>query len=295
MRRMWIFGILAGVVLVSGCGSGSSAKAETPEAAKSRAVEVTLTKGQPVQLMLAKRLDAGSCKQGDYVPLLVAEDLQDAAGNIVFPRGSVVDGEVTWSRSEGTLSGVMGQPARLEIKLKGLKLDSNHFVALCADADDSEKAYAFNRSNTGVAGTESTRLEQLLQEEVSRQTLEKVSMMFNGEDVDLDSEESKAALDRIAQELGLNQTKRTVESGRSGISGVNDSIRQLQKGNLLTLANGEGALALGAVMELANLAGQVGGKLSASLKGRTIRAYPGTRLTAYVTEDSKVTIFVPQS
>lgn len=249
---------------------------------------MSLKKGLPIELMLAKRLDAGTAKEGEYVPFIVTEDVKDDAGNVAFPKGSVVDGEVTWSRSEGTLSGLAGQPARLEVKFKGLKVDESTVFPLTADVAEADKPYSFNRSNTGLPGDGADQLDDILKDEVNRQALDQIMKAFNGEDVSLDSLDTKMALEKIADRLGLTQTKEVAQSSASSWMGMNQSIKDLQKGTLLSIATGEGALAVGAVLELANLAGEVGGKITDKLKGRTIRAFPGTKVKAYLTQDQTV-------
>lgn len=290
MRKIVMLGSLSALTLLAGCNGAKTSAEGAKTLSEPKPVAFKLQKGQPVELMLAKRLDAGACKEGDYAPLVLAEDLLDSSGTVVLTKGAVVDAEVSWSRSEGTLSGVMGQPARLEIRLKPLKIDGTQSVPLTAEAEKTDEPFAFNRSNTGLPGTNSEKLEELLKDEINRQTLEQVAKMFDGEEVDLGSDQAKASLQRIASELGLNETRQLVEKGSSDWQRVGDSVKKLQSGSLLSLATGDGALALGAVMELANLAGDVGGKLADSLKGRTIRAFPGTRLTVYVAEESSGTI-----
>ncbi len=289
MRKVWIFGALS--LIVAGCNnSGTNQSHSSAGVTDPNLINVSLTKGQPVELMLAKRLDAGSCKEGDYVPLIVAEDVKDATGTVGIPKGTVVDGEVAWSRSEGTLSGMVGQPARLEIRVKGAKLDEAHTIPLCASVEDPEKAYAFTRDNTGLPGSETIQLDAILKDEAKRQALEQLNKAMSGEEVALESTETQMAIQRIAQELNLSETQKLVESSGSSWIGLSSSLKDLQKGNLLSIAGGEGTLAVGAAMELINLAGQVGGQITDKLKGRTIRAFPGTRVTVYLVADQKIGI-----
>src|SRR5688572_26788030 len=105
MREVGLLGL---VILLAGCSAPVNQQAATP---------IVVPKGAPVALVLAKQLNAGEAKEGEFVPLLVFEDVK-IAGRTAIPKGTLAEGEVTWSRSEGTLSGLVNTPARLEIKLK---------------------------------------------------------------------------------------------------------------------------------------------------------------------------------
>jgi hypothetical protein len=272
----WALALLP-LVFVLGCAK--------PEAVVT-AAPITVSKGTAIPLMLAKQLNAGEAKEGDYVPLLVAENVI-VNGSTVIPKGTLAEGEVTWSRSEGSLSGLMNQPARLEVRIKGLKLDSGS-VALCALQEEPDKPYAFTRENTGKPVTDEAKVEELLKDELNRQLAEKLADLFDGKTPDMSTPDAQAALQKIAGEMGLNDTSKLLAQGQSNVGQIAGTIERLQRGDISGIAKGDLSLSLGAVMELANLAGGLGDKLSRSLKGRTIRAYPGTRLEVFVASDATV-------
>lgn len=247
---------------------------------------VIVRAGTPVHLILAKQLNAGDTKQGEFVPLLVADDVL-VDGRIAIPKGSLATGKVTWSRSEGTLSGLMNQPARLEITLESLRLNGDS-IGLAADPSDSNKPFAFGRDNTGRPPSDDAKIESVLKDELNRQLAEKITELFDGKSPDLSTPESQVALERIAGEMGLQNTQNLIEGGKANVGQIASTIERLQRGDISSLARGDLSLSLGTVMELADLAGGLGSRISRSLKGRTIRAYPGTRVEAFIASDSKL-------
>lgn len=267
------------ILLIAGC-------AKTPEVPNIPAPPVTVTQGTQVHLILAKQLNAGDARPGEFVPFLVAEDVI-VNGQIAIPKGTIAEGEVTWSRSEGSLSGLMNQPARLEVKIKQLKLESGE-LALAVDGEDLGKAYAFTRENTGKPEADEAKVEDLLKDELNRQLAEKLTELFDGKSPDLSTPDAQVALDKLAGEMGLNDTRRLLEGGKQNVGQIASTIERLQKGDLSGIAKGDMSLSLGAVMELANLVGGLGDKVARTLKGRTIRAYPGTRIEAIVAEEKKI-------
>ena len=112
-------------------------------------------------------------------------------------------------------------------------------------------------------------------------SLEKLADMFAQGDVSgfESTPEAKEALSRVAAELDLPDTRKVVESNE--LDKVQKLMTDLRSGGAVaTLATGGGAAALAAVTELAGVAGEVGDKLGRMLKGRTIKAYVGTPVTA---------------
>jgi hypothetical protein len=242
--------------------------------------QATIPPGTPVQLVLAKQINAGDAEEGTFVPFLVAEDVQ-VGGKVLIPKGTLATGKVTWSRSEGTLSGLINQPARLEVQIESLKLDSAE-VPLAVELNDPKKPYSFTRENTGSPSVDDAKVEQLLKDELNRKLAEKLGQLFDGKSPDMSTPESQAALQKIAGEMGLTDTNKLLSEGKSNLGTIAGTIERLQRGDLSGIAKGDLSLSLGAVMELANLVGGLGDRISRTIKGRTIRAYPGTKVRAYV-------------
>jgi len=254
------------------------------------AKKVEVAKGTTVDLVLAKQIDAGSTREGDYVPFLVANDVRDGEGNLILAKGSVVKAEVQSSRGEGSLSGLMNRPARLDVILKEVQAVDGTPVVLVADNDKPDDPYRFTRENTGKPGVDSAKVDDLLKDETNRQLAEKLSAAFNGQTPDLFTPEAKEAMSKFASELGLNDTKKLLEKGQGDCEKISGAIERLQHGDLSGLTKGDLSLTLGSVVELANLAGGLGDRVSRSLKGRTIRAYPGTAVRAFIKDTYTVTV-----
>ena len=271
--------LLAALVLIGavvGCNSPA------PEIPAAEPKVLMLEQGTPVDLILAKQINAGSTNEGESVPMLVSEDVKDAQGNTLIPKGAIATGVVTTPRSEGPLSGLMNRPARLEVELTGFDAPDGTHIDVNTDEERKETIYKFTRENTGKPSADENKIDDLLKDEMNRQVAEKLSAAFEGQSPDLSTPEAKEALNKFANELGLNDTKKLIDSGKADYGQLANTIQRLQKGDYSGLTKGDLSLNLNSVMELANLAGGLGSRLSRSLKGRTIHAYPGTPLRVYV-------------
>ncbi|MCL4284953.1 MAG: hypothetical protein KJZ62_07600 [Fimbriimonadaceae bacterium] len=279
MRRFAV-AVLVAVSGLWGCGSTGS-DAPQPE---SKVVSIDLPAGAEVELLLLTKLEAGQAKKGDEVPFLVARDVLDPAGNVAIERGAVVRGIVEGSRSEGTLSSMLNQPARLSVAIRPLALENGLSAGLASRSDDeSDTIIEFTRENTTPKKLNSEdRIDTDAEAKLLAEALERA---FNGEELtEAMTEVDKDQLLRdIASRYGLTETKAYVEGPRGSVSLLSETLRSLQRGNVTSLSGGEVALAVAAISELADFAGSVGSRLSRSLKGRTIRAYPGTRVKVYTT------------
>jgi hypothetical protein len=274
--------ILVSGLLLAGCGAQPQAEAKQVE-------EATLAAGTPVQAILLQEISAGATDEGQEVALMVSEDVKDAKGRVVVPKGSPVVAEVTLSRSEGTLSALMNQPARLNVRFKTLRAADGTTVELSADREDREAEFEFTRANTG-RGEPSRKLESLLEDEANEEAMAALQQLFESGDVrSLDSADTRDRLQRIADEIGLEGTSRVIRQNE--LSQVGDLLQAVRRGsNLATLASGGSLAVVDAALELASVAGHVGSRLSRMVKGRTIRAHVGTPVTAYVVEEVVVKI-----
>lgn len=262
------------VLCLAGCSnSGPVSQTTAP-------VDVQVPAGTEIPLVLIKNLRAGEAREGDLVPFLVSDDVQ-VAGKIVVAKGTTVTGKVTWSRSEGTLSGLMNQPARLEVAFNDLALSSGR-LAVVPNLDDPEHAYAFTRENTSQESPSDPMLDELVADEAKKQVAEKLNQMFDGKEVTLDSSDSRKALKDIVDSMGMGETQKLLQGPDSNLNQLQSTVGRLQRGDLSAIAKGDLSLSLNSVLELANLAGGLGDRLARSLKGRTIHALAGTRLTLKV-------------
>ncbi len=245
---------------------------------------VELKAGTPVSLILAKQMSAGEAKEGEMVPFLVGEDIRQDGATII-PKGSIAKAEVTWSRSEGTLGGLTNRPARLEVRLIDIQNDGI-LIPIAASADGRVGPISFTRDNTGKPEVDEAKVEELLKVEANRHLAEKLAELFDGKSPDLSGEEAQKALQEFAKQLELGDTQKLMANGESNLNSISQTISRLQKGDLTGIASGDLSLSLSSVLELANLAGGLGDRVSRSLKGRTIRAYPGTRIDAFVSKST---------
>jgi hypothetical protein len=238
-----------------------------------------------------QNLESGRSKEGSPVSLMVAADVKDTAGHVVIPRGALATGSVKWSRGQNTLGALSNRPPRLTINVESTEAVTGDAVLLSADGPDVEdEAIAFTRSNTGKQ-VDTAKLEALLKDPATSKSLEKLAQMFSEGDTNgfEDTPEAKEALAKVADELGLNETKRVVEGNE--LDKINSLMSGLRKGGAVaTLASGGGTAALAAVTELAGVAGEVGDRLGGMLKGRSIKAYAGTPVKAKTKAPVSVTV-----
>ena len=71
------------LVLLFGCskpGPGQETASTKP---------AILAQGTEVPLILLRQIEAGSTREGALVPFMVGEDVRDAEGNVLIPKGTV--------------------------------------------------------------------------------------------------------------------------------------------------------------------------------------------------------------
>lgn len=212
--------------------------------------------GTPIRLILADDLTSGGSAEGSGVRFLLNTDL----GRDDLPKmGELVNGTVTWSRSEGTLGGLTNRPARLKVKI-----DSLGPYSLSANKDEQQD-YEFNRENTGLPNDRGT--------EVSSEKVDLLEKLLVGQSTE---EISADFIESLGTESSLPETQKLLKSAPY----VN------QTSVIAALASGgttaEFSLALSAVNEIRGVLGRNIGKLKRTLSGRNIHAYPGTQVTVYI-------------
>src|SRR5687767_7777176 len=209
--------ILLAFFCICGCGS----KDGTPEAIGPEAVA---PKGAEVSLILLRQVEAGSTREGTLVPFMVGEDVRNAEGQVVLEKGAIAEGEVTWSRSEGTLSGLMRKPARLEVSIKRTRAPGGETIPLQAVIESPEEGYAFTRANTGL---QEARVDTQKGASLTEQVRDSVDEFFEtGDSSKLDAqEEVREWLRRMASENGMNDLRGKMDGHTSDLEKVVRSVR----------------------------------------------------------------------
>lgn len=243
-------------------------------------------------MVLLRQIEAGSTREGLLVPFMVAEDVVDDAGHVLIPKGSVAEGEVTWSRSEGSLSGLMNQPARLAVRFNRTRAAGEESVHLCADLKKPDEAFQFTRENTGRSDVEGGQsLEGALNESVAKSLNE---FFTSGDPSRLDAEtEARQWLIEATKAPGMEAARAYLDPEapeRASQDSLGRVVKHLQDGTITKLAAPELMLAANALSELGRLASSVDRSLGSKLKGRTIKAYAGTKVTAFVKDEVKVKV-----
>jgi hypothetical protein len=188
------------------------------------------------------------------------------------------------------MSSVVNQPARLEVEAtEVIAADGRPVRITLGEEGSADAVHAFSRRNTGrqVAGQQ---IDQMLATEEGRKLLEDLSNSFqHGRTPNLGDEASKALLGDFSRRLGLDEASRLFEGGE--VHRAEDLIGKLGAGAIgTTVLSGTSLAAVGAVVELANLAGEAGSRISGIIKAPNITAHAGTPLTARVVESRVVRI-----
>ena len=89
MRLRLVLGSIPLCLLVAGCGANNAGTSGASSAKTAR-----LAKGTEVSLVLLRQIEAGSSREGLLVPFMVAEDVKDADGSVLVPKGAIAEGEV---------------------------------------------------------------------------------------------------------------------------------------------------------------------------------------------------------
>lgn len=273
--------VLIGVVLVGVVGAGAFFGKDLLKKPQ------PLVVGQSVPLILMRQLEAGKDKEGDEVLFIVAQDVKTKDGGIAIAKGAAVKGTIKQSRGENMMSGLTNRPARLAIVFDEVKSVDGQIVDLSADIQATKDAqYSFTRANTGKQDVVA-KLEKLSADEDVKTTLQEIQDAFaDGKAPNFEDPKAKEALNKISKEFDLKALGQAIAEDRVGeISAVMRSTKDVSSA---AQALTSGSLTVAAVLELANVVGDVGGKLSRVLGGRTIRAYPGTEVTAYIARKVEV-------
>jgi hypothetical protein len=282
-NNRWFLIAIVGLV---GAGAGYAFLVR-PNAGKSISSEigaktapVKVAPGTKIPLTLMQELESGGTPTGTKVSFMVNQDVE-ADGTVAIPKGSVVIGEVSWSRREGSLDGLMQRPARLNLKFKEAILADGKTVPIGGSPDSDE--FEFNRDNT----TPDREPEATSENPAVEEALTKLRTKLLESDPDLREEDLSPLLEGLAGNLKLQSTERILKQNE--LSEVNQLLKQLKgTGGVASLATGQAELAIAAVQELAQLANGVGRRMDRMLRGRNIKAYMGTEIELVVRDSASL-------
>ena len=238
-----------------------------------------LVEGTEVPLMLLTELSAGGSEEGTEVAFMVTKDVKAPDDRVLIPRGAIAYGRVSWSRSAGALSKVVNEPPRLAVSIDRTTAIDDQTIYLQATA--TGEPYHFSGKNTG-ARRASEGLAAALDDKSTRKALEQLLGAFEGKRMG-----DEEIVEGLARKLDLKNTEQLAE-GRS--------VRELEKilegvadGSVTRVTGAQTTLLIDTITELAGLRVNVGDRIAGIFKGSTIRAYPGTPVTASVAQAISVT------
>ena len=274
--RKHLFLIFALAVILVGCK-----RAPEPRT-------ISLSEGIEIPLILARNIEAGKDAKGTTVPFIVSQDVTAPDQTVVVPKGTVCYGKVIWSRNEGTLSAVMNQPARLDIRIDYVTLKDGQKVNLAIEPGQDTDTYEFTRANTGKVDESPEALQAWSDTEKQKLMTTLIQLIDRSKKSDLSNDpQTDELLTRISKDLNLSY------------SGLEKGSKERVSSLLGTIGNGElnidklakAALPeITALIELTKLTGFVGKQIGGVLKGRTIKAYMGTPVTVYTKSTQQFTI-----
>jgi len=276
VKRTVAFLTLTLIVVAIGCR-----KAPQPK-------KVSLRQGTEVPLLLAANLEAGQSRKGTVVPFLVAQDVRGEDGTPVIAKGALAYGQVVWSRSEGTLSAMMNQPARLDVRLDYVLARDGQKVLLEAEPGKGDSPYEFTRANTGKLADLRTFEQAWSDPDKQKAMTLLMQLIERSKRSDLANDPQTAeVLDQLSKDLGLSygqldsNSKERVSSLLGSVGNGEISVDRMARAALPEVA---------ALLELTRVTGFIGRQIGGALKGRTIRAYVGTPVAAFVRADQTVTV-----
>jgi hypothetical protein len=199
---------------------------------------------------------------------------------VLVPRGAVAYGRVAWSRAAGAVSKFLNEPARLAISIDRTVSTDGKTVYLRATNTKDNEPFHFTGENTGVERA-SEELEKVLADETSKKALEEMLGGLSGKDMG-----SSDIIAALAGRLNLNATKQLAEA--NSLKDLVGVLKGIAAGQVTRVATGHALLIIDSIGELAGIRKSVGDRISGLFKGRNIKAFPGTPVTAYVAEKQLV-------
>jgi len=249
--------ILLAVVACIACNSVPPAKLEI---------------GTEVPLILLTELSSGGSAKGTETAFMVTDDVLSPDSRVLIPKGAIAYGKVEWSRAAGAISQFLNEPARLAVSIDRTVSVDGQTISLKAARDG--ESYHFTRENT-IASVAGDKLNKLLEDENAKKSLQQLLDGLSGSDMG-----DPNSIADLADALGLKSTSELART--NSINDLKDVLKGISAGEVARIATGQSTLVIEAIAELAGLRKAVGDRISGLFKGRNIKAFPGTPITAYV-------------
>lgn len=250
-----------------------------------RVVEAFLPAGTEVTLVLLKELSSGGSKEGETFPLLVVENVMDAAGNVVIAKGTVAHGKVTWSRGSTVFTALVNQPARLAITLERTFDITGGTVPLTAKPGEQKAVLELTRASVSEERANAV-IDRLLTSQDTADLLKQFSESFR--DGNLSEETAEEFFEKIVDRLNMPNTRRLVE--KQGAKGFRTFFNELHRGNVKRITEIDALLVISALSEMSEMAMDVQSRLRGIFKGANIKVPVGTPFTAYLSAPVRILI-----
>ena len=232
--------------------------------------------GTEVPLILLTELSSGGSDHGAEVAFMVSKDVISDDNRVLIPRGAIAYGRVAWSRAAGAISKFLNEPARLSVSIdRTVSVDGKTVYLKATNTKDNEPLH-FTGENTGIERA-SDELEKILADEASKKALENMLGGLAGKDMG-----SNDIIAALAARLNLSATKQLAEA--NSLKDLVGVLKGIAAGQVTRVATGHAILVIDSIGELAGIRKSVGDRISGLFKGRNIKAFPGTPVTAYVAE-----------
>lgn len=290
VKKMKFGLILFCAVVAVGCSAPEEKSADlSPKMANA-----TILPGTPVKLMLLEPLSSDGSDKGQRFSMVLKGDLESKEVIPLAIEGTKVEGEVVFSRGAGAMSSLTNEPARLQIRADKLKLNLGGTVELVANLQKPDEPYSLTRDNTGSPNElPDSALADPDQSEWVKELSKALESGGSPDEVarKLASDENFQKLLRDSRLSSVQKYAGQKQGIEQGVSGLLQALDQAKRGELRSIPSSEIGLALAAIGELGNLAGEASDRLKGAFKGRNIRAHVGDEITLYV--KNEVTVQVP--
>lgn len=237
--------------------------------------QVKVDEGTEVPLILLTELSSGGSEKGKDVAFMVSADVVSSDNRVLIPKGAIAYGKVEWSRAAGAISKFLNEPARLAVTIDRTVAVDGKTVML--KATKNNEPFHFTGDNTGIDRA-SDELEKILADEETKKSLQKMLEGLSGADMG----DSKI-ISMLAERLNLGSMRKLADT--NSLNDLIGALKGIAAGEIARVATGQATLVIEAIAELAGIRKTVGDRISGLFKGRNIKAFPGTPVTAYVAKE----------
>lgn len=239
-----------------------------------------LEPGMPLSLMLLTPLSSGGSPVGADAVFVVAEDVE-VDGVIAIPAGTVIPGEVSRSRRATAFTGLVRQPARLEVRFQEFEVQGVR-LSISPEAERlRDRPFEFTQSNIREE-PEPRQFDNVWQDPDLRPFVEELGRRWY-EQGRLDDLATPNA-DQIFRDIASRVESPELERFTREVTDPLSALDRIRRGDVSVLTPSEVMLAMQALQEVGRLANGVDRRLRGIFKGSNLNAPVGMPVDVYLRE-----------